>query len=179
MSRKREVLELRAIIKAIGERNVGHTTLMKYGTLHYDREFVVIGQTQEYAKQLLIGSKKDLGKAFSIENLRSMDAVDLPIAIDHNAMTCKLKKTAEILESCYDGQEVREITVPLLQLAETYQEHLIELNKMISDYLKCVYPWDYFRKIRIKRELIEKMMASLIDKKLDFIFQELKMKLKI
>jgi len=67
----------------LSTRRAGHTTLMKEGTNHYDKDFFVLAHNMEYGETMGFGPKS----AVSWQNLDKLIGHNKPLAIDNGPMT--------------------------------------------------------------------------------------------
>lgn len=67
----------------LATRQVGHTTLMKEGTNHYDKDFFVLTMNMKHGDAIELNPKNII----SWENLDKLHGHNRPLAIDNGLMT--------------------------------------------------------------------------------------------
>lgn len=76
-------------------RAVGHTTLLKQGTLNYDREKLILVYKKEEYDEIF---KCKLSELISWNNLNGLLGHKKPLAIDNSAMWLLLKESLEYID---------------------------------------------------------------------------------
>jgi hypothetical protein len=143
--------KIKSLISAISKRGIGHTELMKQGTMHYDRPFAIVANTMDSAKRLAEGS--DLAKPVTISTLNQLIGTDLPVAIDHYQVQELLQSALiEISDRDFKLQRAMTIQEKMMTLVELYQNRAHEIESISMDLLTCKW-WNVKKIISTERKL--------------------------
>ena len=168
--------KLKMLLSAVGQRQVGHTTLMKKGVENYDREFGVIAHNMQAAQEILDVSGSKSGKAFSISNL-NVQGFRIPFVIDNGSLSVLLEEVISVMENSLTYEEIRKLTNPIMEMVEIYQERTHKLELLVLDRIKCNW-WEFSKKARLDKEMLETITESNKDSRLDEIFNKFATKIK-
>ena len=176
MKLDKEIHKLRNLLSVIGTRKVGHTTLMKRGADNYDKKFGIVGMSTDDAK-LLVGDNMDLAIPASLKSLVRFDGMDIPVAIDNSVWYTVISDVISILEKSMLKEDIRPITENLMVLVEVYQERSHKIESAIVDYFVCPF-WSLSKKTKIRQEIIDLIVESKNDRRLEYAFKNLGFNLK-
>lgn len=175
MKLDKEIHKLRQLLGVIGSRGVGHTTLMKKGVENYDRKFGVIGLNSDHANQLTEG--RDLAVGASIRSLPKFEGMNIPVVVDNSAWYTIISEVITLLESSMLKEDIRPITNNLMVLVEVYQERSHKIESAIVDYFVCPF-WAFRKKAEIQKQIVELIIESNNDRRLEYAFKNLGFNLK-
>ena len=170
--------KLKMLLSAVGQRQVGHTTLMKKGVENYDRKFGLIAHNMQSAQDILDTSGSKLGKAFSLSKLGSnFHGFSMPYVIDNGALSILLEEVINVMEDSLTYEEIRKLTNPIMEMVEIYQERTHKLELLVLDRIKCNW-WEFSKKARLDKVILETMTEANNDSRLDEIFNKFATKIK-
>lgn len=142
---------MKSLISAISRRSVGHTELMKQGTMNYDRPFAIIANTVDAAKRIAEASPN--AKPFGMADLRGLVGTDWPVAIDHYQVQELLQSALiEISDRDFQIRRLSDIQEQMMKLVELYQERAHEIESISMDLLTCKW-WNVKKIISTERKL--------------------------
>ena len=142
--------KIKSLISAISKRGIGHTELMKRGTLNYDRPFAIIANTMDSAKRLAEGS--DFASPNTLSTLDQLIS-DFPVAIDHYQVQQLLQSALiEISDRDFRLNRAMVIQEKMMTLVELYQKRAHEIESISSDLLACNW-WNVKKIIETERKL--------------------------
>jgi hypothetical protein len=167
--KKSTVEQIKDLIVAIGNRQVGNTTLMMKGTSNYDRPYGVISHSAEYAEDLMTGSNPGLGKGFTIDDLDAIKETQIPVLIDNAALAYFLEKIVKDMEESITKEDAKKLMNPIMEMAEIYQDRSHQLEESVLSYMLCPW-WAPGRRREMKEEMLEKIKGFHGSKKLNKIF---------
>ena len=173
---EKTINKLKMLLSAVGQRQVGHTTLIKKGIENYDREFGVIAHNKEYAKEIIDISGSKLGKPFSISNL-NVQGYSIPFVIDNGTLSVLLEEVISVMEDSLTYEEIRKLTNPIMEMVEIYQTRTHKMERLALDRIKCGW-WEFSEKARLDKEICETITESNKDSRLDAIFEKFGQKIK-
>lgn len=166
------IKKLKMLMSAVGQRQVGHTTLMKKGIENYDREFGVIAHDMKSAKAIINNSGSELGKAFSLSNPdNNFFGFGMPFVIDNAALSFLLEEVINVMEDSLTYEEIRRLTNPLMEMVEIFQERTHKIELLVLDRIKCNW-WEFSKKTRLDKVILETMTEANNDPRLDEIFNK-------
>ena len=168
--------KLKMLLPAVGQRQVGHTTLIKKGVENYDREFGVIAHNKKYAEEIIDISGSKLGKPFSISNLNAQGS-SMPFVIDNGTLSVLLEEVISVMENSLTYEEIRKLTNPIMEMVEIYQARTHRIELLTLDRIKCKW-WEFSKKARLDKEICETITESNKDSRLDEIFEKFGQKIK-
>jgi hypothetical protein len=168
--------KLKMLLSAVGQRQVGHTTLIKKGIENYDREFGVIAHNTQAAQEIIDTSGSKLGKAFPISNL-NVQGSSMPFAIDNGSLSILLEEVINVMEDSLTYEEIRKLTDPIMEMVEIFQERAHKLELLVLNRIKCNW-WEFSKKARLDKEMLETITESNKDSRLDEIFEKFGQKIK-
>lgn len=143
--------KIKSLISAISKRGIGHTELMKRGTLNYDRPFAIVANTMDSAKRLAEGS--DFATPITLSTLDHLIGSDLPVAIDHYQVQQLLQSALlEISDRDFRLNRAMIIQEKMMTLVELYQKRAHEIESISSDLLACNW-WNVKKIIETERKL--------------------------
>lgn len=172
------IYKLKMLLSAVGQRQVGHTTLMKKGVENYDRQFGVIAHNMQAAKEIIDKSGSELGKAFSLSKLGSnFHGFSMPYVIDNGALSILLEEVISVMEDSLTYEEIRKLTNPIMEMVEIYQERTHKLELLVLDRIKCNW-WEFSKKARLDKVILETMTEANNDSRLDEIFNKFATRIK-
>ena len=166
--KKSTIERIKDLIIAIGNRQVGNTTLMIKGTENYDRPYGVISHSEEYAEDLMTGGKSGLGKGFTIDNLDAIKETQIPVLIDNAALAHFLERVVRDMEDSITKEDVNKLMNPIREMAEIYQDRSHQLEESVLNYMLCPW-WAPGRRREMKDEMLEKIKGFHGSKKLNKI----------
>jgi hypothetical protein len=169
--------KLRNINYVLGQRQVGHTTLMKKGVENYDREFGVIAHNKNSAESIIKDAKSEFGKSFSIQNLGSARGLSMPFVIDNYALGQLIDETILVMEDSLTYEEIKKLTAPIMEMCEIYQERSHRLEILLMDHIKCNW-WNFRAKVNLEKEILKAITEANQDSRLDEIFKKFEQKVK-
>ena len=170
--------KLKMLLSAVGQRQVGHTTLMKKGVENYDRKFGLIAHNMQSAQEILDTSGSKLGKAFSLSNpSNNFRGLSMPFAIDNGSLSFLLEEVINVMEDSLTYEEIRKLTNPIMEMVEIFQERTHKLELLVLNRIKCNW-WEFSKKARLDKEMLETMIESNKDSRLDEIFEKFGQKIK-
>jgi hypothetical protein len=170
--------KLKMLLSAVGQRQVGHTTLMKKGVENYDRKFGLIAHNMKAAQDILDTSGSKLGKAFSLSKLgNNFHGLGMPYVIDNGALSILLEEVISVMEDSLTYEEIRKLTNPIMEMVEIFQERSHKLELLVLNRIKCNW-WEFSKKTRLDKEILETMIESNKDSRLDEIFEKFGQKIK-
>jgi hypothetical protein len=175
--KKPTIDRIKDLIIAIGNRQVGNTTLMMKGTENYDRPYGIISHSVEYSEDLLSKNKTGLGKGFAISNLDKIKETQIPVLIDNAALVNFLENVASDMENSITKEDAKKLMDPIMEMAEIYQDRSHQLEESVLSYMLCPW-WAPGRRREIKNEMLEKIKGFHGSKKLNKIFDNLRNNLK-
>jgi AAA+ ATPase superfamily predicted ATPase len=168
--------KLKMILSAVGQRQVGHTTLIKKGIENYDRKFGVIAHNTQAAQEIIDTSGSKLGKAFSLHN-PNFQGFSMPYVIDNGSLSVLLEEVISVMEDSLTYEEIRELTNPIMEMCEIYQERSHRLEILVMDYIKCSW-WNFRAKVNLEKEILKAITEANQDSRLDEIFKKFGQKIK-
>jgi predicted AAA+ superfamily ATPase len=169
--------KLRNLNYVLGQRQVGHTTLMKKGVENYDREFGVIAHNKNSAESIIKDSKSKFGKSFSIRDLKSVRGFKMPFIVDNYVLNQLIDQVILVMEDSLTYEEIKKLTAPIMEMAEIYQERTHRIESLIIDYMQCNW-WKFSAKIKLEKEILKTMIEANEDSRLDEIFKRFEQKIK-
>jgi hypothetical protein len=175
--KKPTIDKIKDLIIAIGNRQVGNTTLMMKGTENYDRPYGVISHSVEYSEDLLSRNKSELGKGFSINNLDAIKETQIPVLIDNAALVHFLESVVKDMENSITKEDAKKLMDPIMEMAEIYQDRSHQLEQSVLSYMLCPW-WAPGRRREMKDEMLEKIKGFHGSKKLNKIFDNFRNNLK-
>ena len=175
--KKPTIDKIKDLIIAIGNRQVGNTTLMIKGTENYDRPYGVISHSVEYAEDLLSRNKSGLGKGFSINDLDAIKETQIPVLIDNAALKNFLESVVKDMENSITKEDAKKLMDPIMEMAEIYQDRSHQLEQSVLSYMLCPW-WAPGRRREMKDEMLEKIRGFHGSKKLNKIFDNFRNNLK-
>lgn len=175
--KKPTIDKIKDLIIAIGNRQVGNTTLMMKGTENYDRPYGVISHSVEYAEDLLSRNKSELGKGFSINDLDAIKETQIPVLIDNAALVHFLESVVKDMENSITKEDAKKLMDPIMEMAEIYQDRSHQLEQSVLSYMLCPW-WAPGRRREMKDEMLEKIKGFHGSKKLNKIFDNFRNNLK-
>jgi len=167
--KKSTIDQIKDLIVAIGNRQVGNTTLLMKGSENYDRPYGVISHSAEYAEDLMTGNKAGLGKGFTIDDLDSIKETQIPVLIDNAALAHFLEKVVRDMEDSITKEDAKKLMNPIMEMAEIYQDRSHQLEQSVLSYMLCPW-WAPGRRREMKDEMLEKIRGFHGSKKLNKIF---------
>jgi hypothetical protein len=192
MGKEKTIGRLKSLVTVLSHRQVGHTTLMRTGIVHYDRPFAVIAHDKDFGNSLLIGSGDKLGKAYTINNLGNSinDIISggMPVAVDHTILAVEILDAIQLLEGSVSDEEVRtivdravletrenqkDVLDALMEMVEIYQERTISTESLALDYALCPW-WKITKRFKIRKDLIKTITESNQNSRLYEIFSSFK-----
>jgi hypothetical protein len=175
--KKPTIDRIKDLIIAIGNRQVGNTTLMMRGTENYDRPYGVISYSVEYSEDILAKSKHGLGKGFSINDLDAIKETQIPVLIDNAALVIFLESIVKDMENSITKEDAKKLMDPIMEMAEIYQDRSHQLEQSVLSYMLCPW-WAPGRRREMKDEMLEKIKGFHGSKKLNKIFDNFRNNLK-
>lgn len=143
--------KIKSLISAISKRGIGHTELMKRGTLNYDRPFAIIANTMDSAKRLAEGS--DFATPITLSTVDQLIGSEFPVAIDHYQVQQLLQSALlEISDRDFRLNRAMIIQEKMMTLVELYQKRAHEIESISMDLLTCKW-WDIKKIISTERKL--------------------------
>lgn len=170
--------KLKMLLSAVGQRQVGHTTLIKKGVENYDRKFGLIAHNMQAAQEIIDTSGSKLGKAFSLSNpSNNLQGSSMPFAIDNGSLSFLLEEVINVMEDSLTYEEIRKLTNPIMEMVEIFQERTHKLELLVLNRIKCNW-WEFSKKARLDKEMLETITESNKDSRLDDIFEKFGQKIK-
>lgn len=178
MDKSKTIKKLKMLLTAVGQRQVGHTTLMKKGVENYDRKFGLIAHNMQAAQEIIDTSGSKLGKAFSLSSLsNNLQGSNMPFVIDNGSLSFLLEEVINIMGNSLTYEEIRNLTDPIMEMVEIYQERTHKIELLILDRLRCNW-WNFSLKASLEKEIYKVITESNNDHRLDLVFEKFGIDLK-
>jgi hypothetical protein len=152
--------KLRAFVKVISTRGVGHTALMQTGTESYPKPFIQVGFTM--SSMLQAGFDKNQNASLvTVDGLISGKAAgkDFPVAVDNHVIRELMSDALFTIECMQSSLEKKtEVMDELMNLVEYYQDRTHAIEKI--SFQLAVTPWYKIRKIITLEKQLHQMVLE-------------------
>lgn len=146
--------KLKALVRAISTRGVGHTTLMKVGTDSYPDKFIQVGFTMSSMKEA--GADRNPNATLvTVDGIASgkIAGMDLPVAVDNHVIRELMADALLTIECMQSSIEIKnQVMNELMNIVEYYQERAHKIER-IGLELALTPWWKINRIIRLEKQI--------------------------
>lgn len=152
--------KLKALVKVISTRGVGHTALMQTGIDTYTKPFIQVGFTMDSMKRAGFDRNPN-AVLVTVDGLIAGKAMgrDFPVAIDNHVIRELMSDALFTIECMQSSIEKKnQVMEELMNLVEYYQDRAHAIEKI--SILLAITPWYKIRKIITLEKQLHKMVLE-------------------